>query len=143
MMSAARAHPPLSLNESHERALARRREERLVEVLNREAEGLTWFLWARIGNDDEDDGGVDVVVLTADLGALTLQVKSSMAGRRGYEHQARVLGDPVRLWTRVVIVKDSEPDWVVFAKALGALVLAREAREKAMRSVQITDGRRH
>ncbi len=142
-MSVARVYPPLTLAEEHARALARRREERVVEVLNREAEDLRWFLWARLAAEEEDSGGVDVVVLTADLGAFTLQVKHSMTGLKKHYRLAFETMDPVRLRTSVVIVRDEHPDEVVLGRALGALILAREAREERMRSKLRTDGRKH
>ena len=55
-------------------------EERIVRLLNEPAERPAWLVEAMLGTPDVDMLGVDVVVVTRDLGPLALQVKSSTLG---------------------------------------------------------------
>jgi hypothetical protein len=62
-------------------------EERVVRLLNESPDRPSWLLDARQATPEVDQLGVDVVVVTRDLGPLPLQVKSSAGGAEGFRRR--------------------------------------------------------
>jgi isocitrate/isopropylmalate dehydrogenase len=81
------------------------------------------MLYARHCTRDEDMHGIDVVILTEDVGRLYLQVKSSEAGRQKFMSRRR----PVV--SEVVVVGLHDSDEVVRSAAIEAM---RRARSKVL-----------
>jgi hypothetical protein len=105
-------------------------EERIVRILNEWPDRPCWLLEARRAPEDLDQLGVDVLVSTADLGTLALQVKSCRESaqkyRRGHAEVAELVG--------VVVVPMETPDadaWAVVMTELERLrAMARAPQEK-------------
>jgi len=122
---------------------ATRRELRVVELLLAHAPlVLGWFILARLATPREDRRGIDVVVMTRDLGEIHLQVKSSLTGVVEYATRALELGDELRMRAGIVIVKDWYRDDEVWRSVLIALEGARDRRERPPWKPGRTDGRR-
>jgi hypothetical protein len=73
-----------------------------------------WLLGARRASQEEDAGGIDIVV-DSDVGPLWLQVKSSVYGK------ARFLAKAPRPGIGVVVITPYDPDEAVRAKVYSAL----------------------
>ena len=85
-----------------------------------------WFRSIRLGTEEEDHDGIDVVIETTDLGKLLIQVKSSLAGVKKFTEKGR----RSHLIGIVVIHIDDEAS-IVREKILEvALQLRRDILEK-------------
>ncbi len=102
------------------RARGVRNEELVVTVLS--ARSPWWLVDVRRATPSEDRSGVDVVVQTADLGVVYIQVKSSSQQARIWRHRYRHDRRPIGL---VVVPKDQD-ERVIYGRAIGALILLRE-----------------
>jgi hypothetical protein len=94
----------------------RANEARLLAAVLSLRAGASWLRDARAATPEEDAAGADVVV-TADVGALYLQSKSSRAGVAKFGGKARAI--------RVEAVVVSLDDATTAARALGALLALR------------------
>lgn len=79
-----------------------------------------WLLRARYARRWQDARGIDVLVDTMDRGTLWLQVKSSAAGAKRFRRLHR--GQPIG-----IVVVDTDELNTIYGRALGALILLREA----------------
>jgi hypothetical protein len=74
------------------------------------AAGLPWLLGARLATRDEDCSGIDLVLETADVGQLYLQVKSSRRYARGW--CIRYRDSPIFARCALVVFNASQPEAV-------------------------------
>ena len=98
-------------------------EERVVRILNQSAERPSWLIEARRAPEDVDQLGIDVLVFTADLGTLPLQVKSCQEAAEGYRRQHADIASIVGVVVAPVEMPDADA-WVV---AMAELHRLREA----------------
>ena len=72
----------------HERGW--RAEQKAVDALSEPfPDRPSWFRSIRLGTEEEDHEGIDVVIETKDLGKLLIQVKSSQAGVKKFVERGR------------------------------------------------------
>jgi hypothetical protein len=106
-------------------------ERRLLDAVFGLRAGATWILDARPATEDEDRAGADVVV-TADVGTLYLQSKSSRGGAAKFSATAR------RIQVEAVVV--SLDDATTRTRALVALSVMRAERMRPEPHHVVIDG---
>jgi hypothetical protein len=89
-----------------------------------------WLLKVRAARPIEDKSGVDIIVYTADLGRLFLQVKRSPIDVDNWYREHVNDSRPIRV---IVAHEETDPE-VVYGRALGALIILREQVECGARA---------
>jgi hypothetical protein len=101
-------------------------EDRIVRILNEWPDRPPWLLEARRAPKDLDQLGVDVLVVTEDLGTLALQVKS--CHEAAYKYQKRHVG--IAGLVGVVVAPVELSDAHAWAAAMAQLHRLREGVQR-------------
>jgi hypothetical protein len=95
-------------------------EQRLVRLLNESPDRPAWLIEAQRAPEDVDQLGVDVLVYTADLGTLPLQVKSSRGAAEEYPRSHPEIATIVGIVVAPIEMPDADA-WAAVMAELGRL----------------------
>ena len=96
-----------------------RNEQRFFRAIADFPDKPHWWLGVREKTPEEDQKGIDAVV-TADVGKLFLQIKSSLRGKKKFEKKVR------RSPIAVIVIQNQGTDEEICQKAIEAISLVRD-----------------